>query len=146
MADETPQNPAPEQTPPAQPTQPQGPQMRLLGQYLKDLSFESPNSPSILTKLNQKPEIKIDMNTRNKVVEQGLEVELTMKAEATYDGQKGFVVEATYAATIALADGLTEQVKAILANVEVPQLLFPYIRSLMSDLTAQGSFPRHAAP
>ena len=140
MADETPQNPAATNGT-AQP-QPQGPQMRLLGQYLKDLSFESPNSPNILTKLNQKPEIKIDMNTRNKVVDQGLEVELTMKAECSYDGEKGFLVEATYAATVALNEGLNEQVKAILVNVEVPQLLFPYIRALISDLTAQGSFPR----
>ena len=138
MADETPQAPAANG---AAPAQPQGPQMRLLGQYLKDLSFESPNAPGILTKLNQKPEIKIDMNTRNKVVEQGLEVELTMKAACAYGGEQGFLVECTYAATVALNEDLNEQVKAILVNVEVPQMLFPYIRALMSDLTAQGAFP-----
>lgn len=139
MADET--NNAPAAANGTDQAAAQGPQMRLLGQYLKDLSFESPNAPMILTQLNKKPEIKIDMNTKNKVVEQGLEVELTMKAECSYEGQQGFLVEVTYGATVALAEGMSEQVKAILVNVEVPQLLFPYIRAVISDLTAQGSFP-----
>ena len=139
MADDKPTAPATANG--ADQAQAQGPQMRLLGQYLKDLSFESPNAPMILTKLNQKPEIKIDMNTRNKMVERGLEVELTMKAECSYEGETGFVVEVTYGATVSLAEGMSEQVKAILVNVEVPQMLFPYIRALISDMTAQGSFP-----
>ena len=123
------------------PAQPSGPPLRLLGQYLKDLSFESPNSPDVLTKLREKPEIKIDMNTRNRKVEQGFEVELTMKAECSYGGTQGFVVETTYAAVVAIAEEVNDQVTAVLLNVEVPQLLFPYIRALMSDLTSQGSFP-----
>ena len=139
MADDTPKAPAPANG--TAPAAAQGPQMRLLGQYLKDLSFESPNAPMILTKLNKKPEIKIDMNTSNKVVDQGLEVELTMKAECGYEGEQGFIIEVTYGATVALAEGMNDQVKAILVNVEVPQMLFPYIRALISDLTAQGSFP-----
>ena len=132
MADEN----TPTETPAAgdQPAaQVPGVQMRLLGQYLKDLSFEAPNAPEVLTKLRDKPEIKIDMNTRNRKVEQGFEVELTMKASCSYGGTQGFVVETTYAAVVAMSDEATDQVKAVLLNVEVPQLLFPYIRALMSD-------------
>lgn len=136
MADET----APAATNGAAATN-QVPPMRLLGQYLKDLSFESPNAPDVLTKLREKPEIKIDMNTRNRKIDQGFEVELTMKASCDYGDTNGFVVEVTYGAAVAMADEVTDQVKAVLLNVEVPQLLFPYIRALISDLTAQGSFP-----
>ena len=118
-----------------------GVQMRLLGQYLKDLSFESPNAPDVLTKLREQPNVKIDMNTRNRKVEQGFEVELTMKASCDYGDTNGFVVEVTYGSAVAIAEEANDQVKAILLNVEVPQLLFPYVRALMSDLTAQGSFP-----
>lgn len=138
MANET---PTPAATPAGEAAAPKGPQMRLLGQYLKDLSFESPNAPEVLAKLRDKPEMKIDMNTRNRKVEQGHEVELTMKASCSYGETPGYVVETTYAAVVAMAEETTDQVKAILLNVEVPQLLFPYIRALMSDLTAQGSFP-----
>lgn len=138
MADETKQDDGANS---AAAPQPPEVQMRLLGQYLKDLSFESPNSPDVLTKLREKPQISIDMNTRNRKVEQGFEVELTMKASCIYDGTAGFTVEVTYAAVVAIGEGANDQVKAILLNVEVPQLLFPYIRALMSDLTAQGSFP-----
>ena len=140
MTDETNQNDTPVANGQAAPQAP-GVQMRLLGQYLKDVSFESPNAPMVLTKLNEKPEIKIDMNTRNRKIEQGFEVELTMKASCSYGGTQGFVIETTYAAVVAIAEEATDQVKAILLNVEVPQLLFPYVRALMSDLTAQGSFP-----
>lgn len=122
-------------------TQAPGPQMRLLGQYLKDLSFEAPNAPDVLTKLREKPEINLDMQTRNRKLDRGLEVELTMKAGCSYDGTQGFVIEITYAAVVGLPEEVSDQVKAVLLNVEVPQLLFPYIRALMSDLTAQGSFP-----
>lgn len=144
MADEPKANGA--DTPAAAPqsqaqSQAPGVQMRLLGQYLKDLSFESPNAPEVLTKLREKPEMKIDMNTRNRKVDQGFEVELTMKAVCSYADIQGYVVEVTYAAVVAVAQEATDQVKAVLLNVEMPQLLFPYIRSLMSDLTAQGSFP-----
>lgn len=139
MADETPQDATANAVNNA--AQQQGPQMRLLGQYLKDLSFESPNSPDVLTKLREKPEIKIDMNTRNRVVDQGFEVELTMKAACSYGDTQAFVVEVTYGAVVAVAEEANDQIKAILLNVEVPQLLFPYIRALISDLTAQGSFP-----
>ena len=119
----------------------QGPQLRLLGQYLKDLSFESPNAPDVLTKLREQPEIKIDMNTRNRKIEQGFEVELMIKASCDYAGQSGFVIEITYAAAVAIAEEATDNVRAVLLNVEVPQLLFPYVRAIMSDMTAQGAFP-----
>ena len=137
MADETKTQGANSAAPASAP----GVQMRLLGQYLKDLSFESPGAPDVFTKLREKPELKIDMNTRNRKVDQGFEVELTMKASCNYGDTQGFVVEVTYAAVVAIAEEATEQVKAVLLNVEIPQLLFPYIRALMSDLTAQGSFP-----
>ncbi len=126
--------------PAKRPEQAQGPQMRLLGQYLKDASFESPHAPEVLTKLREQPEMKIDMNTRNRKVDRGFEVELTMKASCSVDKTQAYVVEVTYAAVVALAEAATDQVKAVLLNVEVPQLLFPYVRALMSDLTGQGSF------
>lgn len=117
-----------------------GVQMRLLGQYVKDISFESPNAPEVLTKLREKPDMKIDMNTRNRKVEQGFEVELTIKATCAFGEMQGYVAEVTYAAAVAIADEATDQVKAVLLNVEIPQLLFPYVRAMLSDLTAQGSF------
>ena len=117
------------------------PPLRLLGQYLKDLSFESPNAPDVLTKLRDKPNIKIDMTSRNRKIDRGIEVELTMKASCDYGDTPGFVVEVTYGAVVAIAQETKDQVKAVLLNVEVPQLLFPYIRALISDLTAQGAFP-----
>lgn len=117
------------------------PKMRLMGQYLKDLSFESPNTPGVLQGQREKPEMKIDMTTRNRKVDQGWEVELTMKATCDFGNTNGYVVEVTYAAVAAFEEEATDQVRAVMLNVEVPQILFPFVRSLMCDLTAQGSFP-----
>ena len=80
------------QVPPPQPgTQPS---MRILGQYLKDLSFENPNAPQALAPQQSQPDINIavNVNARN-IAPTDFEVELHLDAKATSEGKVIFASE-----------------------------------------------------
>ena len=83
------------QVPPPQPgTQPS---MRILGQYLKDLSFENPNAPQALAPQQSQPDINIavNVNARN-IAPTDFEVELHLDAKATSEGKVIFASELLY--------------------------------------------------
>jgi protein-export chaperone SecB len=84
------------QVPPPQPgTQPS---MRILGQYLKDLSFENPNAPQALAPQQSQPDINIavNVNARN-LAPTDFEVELHLDAKATLEGKVIFASELLFA-------------------------------------------------
>ena len=62
--------------------------------YVKDVSFEAPNSPGVFMEENIQPETKINLsNTHNKIGENSYDVSLTIKAEASYGEKTMFIAE-----------------------------------------------------
>ncbi|MBL4692379.1 MAG: protein-export chaperone SecB [Magnetovibrio sp.] len=131
---------APEQPQQEQPQQP----LIINGQYIKDLSFESPNSPGILSDLqNAQPDVSVnvDVNASKLEGDENLnlyEVVLDIKAELKVDGKVGFILELQYAGVFTL-NVPAEHLSAVLL-IECPRLLFPYARNLVSDATRDGGF------
>ena len=72
--------------------------MRILGQYLKDLSFENPNAPQALAPQQNQPDINIsvNVNARN-LAPTDFEVELHLDAKATSEGKVIFASELLFA-------------------------------------------------
>ena len=124
--------------------QQQVPPVIINGQYIKDLSFESPNSPGILTELQGKqPDINVDVNVTSNPIENVdhpnlFEVVLTMNATLTLEGKTGFVIELQYGGVFTL--NIPEEHRAAFLMIECPRILFPYARQVMSDTTQQGGF------
>ena len=120
-------------------------------QYLKDLSFENPNSPQILQRGNERPEM--DMNILLDVKKHDhdehdnyYEVILTLQANAVREGQAMFVAEVVYAATVSI-NGLEEKKHHPLLLVEVPHMIFPFARQILAHITQSGGFmPLQLAP
>ncbi len=113
-------------------------------QYLKDLSFENPNSPEILKRGNERPEM--DMNIlmdvkklEDEELEYFYEVTLTLQANAVREGQAMFVAEVTYGAAVEI-NGLDEKRHHPLLLTEVPQILFPFARLALANATQAGGF------
>jgi len=113
-------------------------------QYLKDFSFENPNAPEILEIGENRPDM--DMNIGMDVkrhetdkYENYYEVILTINASAVRDGKAMFVAEIVYAATVSI-EGMDEKQHHPLLLVDIPQLLFPYARQLLSNITHAGGF------
>ncbi len=116
-------------------------QLIVNGQYIKDLSFENPNILRMMQASGQQPEISIDLGVNVQGVNEGsYEVVLQIRVETKRDGLPGFIVELAYAGLITLRGWPADQVEPILF-VEGPKLLFPFARSIISNLTRDGGFP-----
>ncbi|GBR51963.1 preprotein translocase subunit SecB [Neokomagataea thailandica NBRC 106555] len=120
-------------------------------QYTKDLSFEVPAGASIFASLRSAPQIGVNIDVQvNRLEEEQpvFEVALAVRAEASEapekEGDKAgrtvFIAELTYAAIVTLGNAPQEMIEPILL-VEVPRLIFPYARGIISDVTRDGGFP-----
>lgn len=108
--------------------------------YIKDLSFESPNSPDIFME-SGKPDIDIQMHTSARSVENEIhEVVLTITVSAKTEEKTLFLVEIQQAGVFAIQNVEQEQLGPVL-GIDCPTILFPYARQMISELTTQGGFP-----
>jgi preprotein translocase subunit SecB len=127
------------QVPPPQPgTQPS---MRILGQYLKDLSFENPNAPQALAPQQSQPDINIavNVNARN-LAPTDFEVELHLDAKATSEGKVIFASELLFAGVFRMENFPANMLHAAVL-IECPRMLFPFARQILADATRNGGFP-----
>ncbi len=117
------------------------PQMGIMGQYLKDLSFENPNAPTSLAMQDTQPQINIAVNVNaNQLGEQDYEVSLEIEAKAEHDKKVVFNVEMTYCGIFHL-ENIPEEAMGPVILVECPRMLFPFARRILADATRDGGFP-----
>ncbi len=118
-----------------------GASLRVLAQYLKDLSFENPKAPGVYRELTNAPNIavNVDVNARTLTGDQ-FEVELSVSARATNNDAPVFVVETTYAGAFEIR-GVPQEHLEIVLLVECPRLLFPFLRQIIAEVTQTGNFP-----
>ncbi len=118
----------------------QQPPIVINGQYIKDLSFEVPNAPRIFTEMDGQPEVPINVDVRAQALgERFYEAVLHFRVEGRIKGQVAFICELEYAAVVTL--NLPEEHVQPVLLIEVPRMLFPYARNILSDLTRDGGFP-----
>ena len=116
--------------------------IQINAQYIKDLSFEGPNLPLILSQLKGAPSISVDIDVRaNKGSDKMYLVDLTVKTKAVKpdDNKTVFICELTYGGLVTL-DVPPEHVEPILL-VEIPHLLFPYARAIIANTTREAGLP-----
>lgn len=129
----TPANPT--QGGPAQPA----PSMRVLGQYVKDLSFENPGHPPVQTQPNI--DLGIDVGASPHTDGNGLfEVSLKLSAKALAGETTLFITELDYAGLFQLQNVTEKQIEPMLL-IECPRLLFPFARRIIAEITREGGFP-----
>ncbi len=111
-------------------------------QYIKDLSFENPNSPKSLSNKDGVPDINVEINVYAKPLNSNIyEVSLSINGKALKDKTKVFEIELVYAGVFILPEkeiNKEDERKTIL--IECPQLLFPFARSIVSNVTRDGGF------
>lgn len=113
-------------------------------QYLKDLSFESPNSPQLLVRTNQPPEVEMDImldvqRLADPDHDHFYEVVLQVTGTAKRNDDTLFIAEVIYAATASI-QGIDEKNHHPILFIEVPQIIFPFTRQIMSHITLSGGF------
>jgi preprotein translocase subunit SecB len=116
------------------------PQVGVIAQYVKDLSFENPNAPAVYQWQSQ-PQMDVQFNIGTQLV--GDEIhEVVLKIEIKAQATEGvaFRLELLYGGLFALRNVPEEQVQPFLL-AEAPRLLFPFARRLIADASLDGGFP-----
>ncbi len=110
-------------------------------QYVKDLSFESPNAPMSFSELDTRPEIGIDLNVEARPLQDNhFEVVLHVTARAKRGETVLFLVELSYGA-VASVPPMPDETRARAIGSEVPKLLFPFARGIVANAVRDGGFP-----
>jgi preprotein translocase subunit SecB len=121
---------------------PAPPQINVLGQYIKDFSFENPNAPHSLAAFQQaQPSINIQINVQaSPMSPTDYEVVLTIEGKAERDGKLVFSVELIYGGVFRIQNVPQENLHP-LVMIECPRLLFPFAREILATSVRNGGFP-----
>ena len=113
-------------------------EITLIGQYIKDLSFENPMAPNLPSQ-EKNPTVNLDINTTYvDLKNNNHEVNLIIKNTAIIDKQAIFIMELQYAGLIKTIVKNEEDKKKLI--ISASYLLFPYARSIISNITMEGGF------
>tara|TARA_R110002096_G_scaffold436105_1_gene668041 strand:+ start:43352 stop:43870 length:519 start_codon:yes stop_codon:yes gene_type:complete len=117
-------------------------QISILGQYIKDLSFENPTPAQTIQKLStEQPSMNINVNLNaQQVGEDIFEVDLKITATALSGEETAFVAELLYSGLFGIKNLPEDQLQPFLM-VEAPRQIFPFARRILSDITRDGGFP-----
>ena len=122
------------------PAEAAGPAFTVEKIYVKDVSFEVPGAPAIFTE-NVQPELQLNLNQRVQRLNEALfEVVLGVTLTCKAGDKTAYVAEVQQAGIFGLM-GLEAQAVDVLLGTQCPNILFPYVRQLVSDLVQAGGFP-----
>lgn len=116
-------------------------QVRVAGQFVKDLSFESPNVVKFMQTPPENPALNIEMNVQPGQLGPNLyESAITFSAKAASGETAIYEIEMVYSGIFEIR-GAPPDTLDIMLNVNCPALLFPFLRRIVADLTREGGFP-----
>lgn len=129
--------PAPQTATPQMPV----PQIGILTQYVKDLSFENPNAPRSLAPATQQPAISINIGVDAAPLgANDVEVTLRLEGKAESQGTMLFAFELLYAGIFRIQNVPADSLQPTVL-IECPRLLFPFAREIVATATRNGGFP-----
>jgi len=122
----------------------QAPNLALQGVYLKDCSYEAPLGPR--AEGGWQPQINLDLATNSTPIQGDVrEVVLTVTVSAKQNDKTLFLVEVKQAGAFLMQNLSEDDTKRAIASI-CPGVLFPYARSMVSQLVSQGGFPQLLLP
>jgi preprotein translocase subunit SecB len=117
------------------------PQLGVLTQYIKDLSFENPNAPASLSQQDKQPEISIQINVgATNLGGTDFEVLLAIEGKAMNADKVLFAFELSYAGVFRIENVPQDSLHPFVM-IECPRLLFPFAREIVATATRNGGFP-----
>jgi preprotein translocase subunit SecB len=120
------------------------PKMKILNQFIKDLSFENIAAQNGISDQNVKPDIKVSIGLEGKkrpVEDQyDLIIKVSISSKTGSSGEVIFLLELEYGGIFEITNIDPEQLQPYLL-VECPRIMFPYLRRIISDITNDGGYP-----
>ena len=119
---------------------PQQPAIMINAQYIKDLSLEIPHAPEIFSEMNEAPKVDIQVDVQAKNIKDNLyNVSLILKMNGDIKNKKLFILELEYAVAVAL--NVPQEHLQLILMVEIPRLIFPFARQVMTNCMVEGGLP-----
>src|SRR5882672_9637413 len=116
-------------------------QLSVLGQYIKDFSFENPNAPRSLAPSQTQPAINIQINVGvQQLAETDYEISLNLDGKAESAGSVLFAFDLTFAKVFRVQNVPAETLQP-LVMIECPRLLFPFAREIVATTMRNSNFP-----
>lgn len=122
--------------------QPQGamPQVFVLAQYIKDLSFENPNAPRSLAPSGQQPTVNVQVNVdATPISETDVEVILRLEGKSESQGLLLYGFELVFAGVFRIMNVPPDTLQPFVM-IECPRLLFPFAREIVASAVRNGGF------
>jgi preprotein translocase subunit SecB len=124
--------------------QPELPRMQVLGQFVRDMSFENIAAQKQMQAAGQ-PDIKVQvaLDARKRDAEGQYDVVMKLKIDSKTKGDTPepiFLMELDYAGVFKI-DNVPEQQLHPYLLIECPRMLFPWVRRIVADVTRDGGFP-----
>lgn len=120
------------------------PQVKIINQFIKDLSFENIAAQKGLTSETLSPEIKVNVNleAKKRPVENQYDViiKTNISSETKSNKEILFILEIYYGGIFQITNIPDDQLHPYLL-IECPRILFPYLRRIISDITRDGGYP-----
>ena len=117
------------------------PSLNIVGQYVRDLSFENPEAPASIVSIGEAPSFNVSINVAvKKQTDDIFAVELTLNAKAERDKKILFNVELIYGGLFRVMN-IPENQMAPALMIECPRLIFPFARQVLASVTQAGGFP-----
>jgi len=109
--------------------------------YVKDVSLEIPNAPQIFLEQGT-PSINVEVHTKAEQLGEGaFEAVLTVTVTSKLEGDKTvFLVEAAQAGIFRIQNVAQEDIEPLL-GIACPNILYPYVREVVSDMVSRAGFP-----
>lgn len=109
--------------------------------YVKDVSFETPNSPEVFQEEWQ-PSVNMDISNGARLLEAPyFEVVLTVTVTVTFADKTVYLAEVQQAGIFHM-EGFDDEAVHRLTGTACPNILFPFAREMISDLVIRGGFPQ----
>ena len=116
------------------------PQIGVLAQYVKDLSFENPNAPRSIAPTGQQPTINIQVNVdAAPIAATDFEVTLRLEGKAESQGMLLFNFELVFAGAFRVQNVPADSLQPVVL-IECPRLLFPFAREIVATAVRNGGF------
>lgn len=116
-------------------------QVRILSQYVKDLSFENPIVRKLMATPGDSPNLKVEVNVNAERIEGDIfESAIEFKATATNNVGTIYVLETVYAGLFKI-EAMPEQALEPFLLISGPTTIFPFLRRLVADVTREGGYP-----
>ncbi len=117
------------------------PSLNIVGQYIRDLSFENPDAPASIMGAATSPVFNVGINVAvKKQTDDVYAVELTLNAKAERDTKVLFNIELIYGGLFKILN-VPENQMAPALMIECPRLIFPFARQVLANVTQAGGFP-----